>query len=275
MQPSLRLGTIAGIRVGLHWSVALIAVLFTYTLATDILPGAAPGFSDSAYLLVSLTTAALFLASIVAHELGHSLVARRNGVGIAGITLFALGGVALMDREAERPGPAFRIAFAGPLVSIGVGVVSLLGAFGASRIGFSDVSVAAIAWLGLINLGLAVFNLLPALPLDGGRILQSALWRRSGDRLQATIRAARVGRVLGNLVMLAGIALYLRGNDGLWTAFIGWFVASGARSEEVAARRQVLAREAQEAERRLAASAWLGADVIEAEVIPGPVDDER
>ena len=109
MRPSFRLGTISGIRVGLHWSVALVAVLFTSTLAGSILPESAPGFAGLAYLTVALSTATLFLASIVAHEFGHSIVARRNGVGIKGITLFALGGVAVMDSEPDRPGPAFRM----------------------------------------------------------------------------------------------------------------------------------------------------------------------
>lgn len=248
MRPSVRLGTIAGIRVGLHWSVALVAALFTFTLAGSILPDAAPGFSSGAYFLVASSTAALFMASIVAHELGHSLVARRNGIGIAGITLFALGGVAMMEREPDCPGPAFRVAVAGPLVSVGVGLVSVGAAFGASWVGLSTLSVAALLWLGIINVGLAVFNMLPALPLDGGRVLQSALWARHGDQLRATVTAASVGRVIGTLMMLGGGYWILTGGNGLWTLFIGWFVSASARGEEIRARREMMRREM---ERRL------------------------
>ncbi|MDG2112676.1 MAG: site-2 protease family protein [Actinomycetota bacterium] len=245
MRPSVRLGTISGIRVGLHWSVALVALLFTSTLAGSILPDAAPGFRGEAYLMVALSTSALLLASIVAHEFGHSIVARRNGVGIKGITLFALGGVATMEREPERPGAAFRIAAAGPMVSVIIGALSFAAALGVERAGLSDLTVAAVLWLGVVNLGLAVFNMLPALPLDGGRVLQSALWKRSGDRLAATVTAATVGRVLGNLMMMVGLYLVLADRSGLWTVFIGWFVSSGAKGEELRARHQMRQREAQ------------------------------
>ncbi len=243
MRPSVRLGTVSGIRIGLHWSVAVVAFLFTLTLSGQILPAAAPGFAGSAYFLVALSTAALLMASIVAHELGHSIVARRNGVGIRGITLFALGGVAMMDREPRTAGAAFRVAIAGPLVSVGLGVVSLGVAAFASVVGLSTLTVAAITWLGLINLGLAVFNMLPALPLDGGRVLQAAMWRRSGDRLGATVKAAGVGRMLGNLVMLLGFFFLLSGGSGLWTILIGWFVASSAKAEELRARAEIFERE--------------------------------
>ena len=244
MRPSFRMGTIAGIRVGLHWSVALVALLFTMTLAGDILPSSAPGFADSAYVVVAVSTSLLLLASIVAHELGHSLVARRNGVGIVGITLFALGGVAAMDREPDRAGPAFRIAIGGPLVSVLFGGVSLGLAYGAAQIGLSDLSVVAITWLGIVNLGLAVFNMLPALPLDGGRVLQAALWKRSGDPLRSTVTAAGAGRIIGSLMILGGIYLYLTGSGGLWTIFIGWFVASSAKGEELRARAAIFRRDA-------------------------------
>jgi Zn-dependent protease len=243
MNPSLRLGKIAGIKVGLHWSVALIALVLTFTLSQSLLPTTAPGFTDLAYLIVAGATTALFLGSIVAHELGHSLVARRNGVGIIGITLFALGGVAEMSKESDRPGPAFRIAAAGPAVSVGVGALSLAVAWAASTVGLADVSVAALVWLGIINLGLAVFNMLPAVPLDGGRVLQAALWYRSGDQLRATVKAASVGRVLGTLLLIAGVVQFFMTGSGLWTAAIGWYVTSGAKGEELRARGEILKRD--------------------------------
>ena len=149
-----------------------------------------------------------------------------------------------MDSEPDRPGPAFRIAIAGPLVSIAIGGLSIGLAMGADRIGLSDLTVVAVVWLGLVNLGLAVFNLVPALPLDGGRVLQAALWRRSNDQLLATVKAATVGRVIGNLMMLGGLYLAFSGGSGIWTVFIGWFVSSGAKAEERRARLEILQREA-------------------------------
>ncbi len=247
MRPTVRLGTFSGIDIGLHWTVALVAVLFTVTLSGSLLPDAAPGFATGAYVMVAMSTALLFLGSVVAHELGHSVVARRNGVGIEGITLFALGGVAVMSSEPRRPGPAFRIAIAGPLVSVGVGAVALGAAFGAARLGLSDLSVVAIMWLGIVNLVLAGFNMLPALPLDGGRVLQAALWRRSGDRLRATVTAAGAGRLIGGALMLLGAYWVFTGGDGLWTAFIGWFIASSAKAEELLARSRIAEREWQRA----------------------------
>ncbi|MFT5530985.1 MAG: Zn-dependent protease [Candidatus Poriferisodalaceae bacterium] len=243
MNPSFRLGKIAGIKVGLHWSVGLIAALITFTLAGSLLPNAAPGFTGLAYVLVAAATAALFLASIVAHELGHSLVARRNNLGIEGITLFALGGVAVMTAEPTRAGPAFRIAVAGPLVSLGVGALSIGAAWLAGLVGLAEVSVAALLWLGVINIGLALFNMLPAYPLDGGRVLQAALWSRSGDSLKATASASSVGRILGSLVMFASVVQYFMTGSGIWTAAIGWFIAGSAKSEQTHARRSLVERE--------------------------------
>lgn len=236
MRESLRLGTLAGIPVGLHWSIGLIAALLTVSLAGTILPATAPGYAGIAYLVAALATTGLFLASIVAHELGHSVVAENNGVGVRGITLFALGGVAKLDSEPRSPGVAARIALAGPAVSVAVGVAALaLAALGGAA-GASALAVAGLGWLGLVNLVLAVFNLLPALPLDGGRVLQAALWKRQGDQHRATITAATVGRYIGWTIVFLGVWQLSQGGAGLWTAVIGWFVVATARAEEFRAR---------------------------------------
>lgn len=239
MRDSLRLGKIAGISIGLHWSIALIAALFTVSLAGTILPASAPGASPVAYTVVAAITAVAFFASIVAHELGHSIVARNNGVGIEGITLFALGGVAKLESEPDDAGVAGRIALAGPAVSVVLGIAGLALGATVTAIGVPQLIAAALTWLGIINFSLALFNMLPALPLDGGRALQAFLWNRNGDKHGATIRAASVGRLIGFGLVAFGTWQFLSGGGaGLWTAVIGWFIASSARSEAVRARIQ-------------------------------------
>lgn len=239
MRDSLRLGKFAGISVGLHWSIALIAGLFVITLAGTILPATVPGYATAAYLAVAVATTVAFLGSIIAHELGHSVVAERNGVGVAGITLFALGGVAKLEGEPRTPGVAARIALAGPAVSVAIGVAALIFAASLGAIGLSPVLVAGITWLGIVNIIMAVFNMVPALPLDGGRVLQAALWKRNGNQHEATISAATLGRYIGFALIAFGLWQFLGGGSGLWTALIGWFVASSARAEAFHARREL------------------------------------
>ena len=242
MRPSLRLGTISGIHVGIHWSAAAIVVMLLVTLSGGILPEWAPGYSSPTYAIVALVSSAMFLGSIVAHELGHSLVAQRGGIKVKAITLFALGGVAQLESEPDNAPLAARIALAGPAVSILIGAISL-GTVAAVSPAFPPIATAALGWLGIINIGLGVLNMIPALPLDGGRLLQSILWAKRGDRLTATISAAKVGRLLGNLIMLFGLWQFASGGGGLWTAMIGWFVSSTARSEMRWARHQLRQRE--------------------------------
>ncbi len=236
MRQSLRLGHLAGINVGIHWSIGLIAAILTVSLAGTILPGSAPGYAGAAYFVAAVATTGLFLASIVAHELGHSVVAQNNGIGVKSITLFALGGVATLESEPKTPGVAAKIALAGPAVSVAVGVAALLTAAAAGFIGASPLAITGLVWLGVVNLVLAVFNMLPAFPLDGGRVLQAALWKRQGDQHRATISAATVGRYLGWGLVFLGLWQFTQGAAGLWTAFIGIFVIGTARAEEIRAR---------------------------------------
>ncbi|MEM9565773.1 MAG: site-2 protease family protein [Actinomycetota bacterium] len=243
MRPTIRLGNLYGIPVGLHWSIAIIVGLVTFGLAGTLLPAAAAGYASSAYLIVGLVVSAGLLASIVAHELGHALVARNNGVGTRAINLFALGGVAELESEADNPGAAARIALAGPAVSVAIGAGSLAAAGVAGALGVPALLVAAFTILGVINLIMAVFNMIPALPLDGGRVLQAALWKRRGDREQATISAAEVGRVLGWAIVAFGFWSFLNGGAGLWTMVIGWFVVTSARAEAMRARFLIKRRE--------------------------------
>ncbi|MFV0523420.1 MAG: site-2 protease family protein [Acidimicrobiales bacterium] len=236
MRPTVRLGRVASVPIGLHWSILLIAVMVVSGLAGTILPSIAPGYGSAPYLIAALFGGVAFLASIAAHELGHAVVARREQVPVRGITLFALGGVASMGSEASTPGGAARIAAAGPAVSVGLAIAGAGAAYGLATLGSPALLVAAVAWLAVVNGVLALFNLLPALPLDGGRILQALLWHRSGDRHRATISAARVGRLGGWAIVLFGLWELTRGGAGLWTMMIGAFVILAARSEEMRAR---------------------------------------
>jgi Zn-dependent protease len=240
MRASIRLGRFFGIPVGLSWSVLLIAGLLTLSLATSLLPGSAAGYPDSAYVVAALATALLFFGSLLAHELAHAVVARRHGVEVEGITLWLLGGVAALRSESPSARAELRIAAVGPATSLG-----LAGAFGVAALA-ADVlllpalAVAAFAWLALINAALAVFNLLPAAPLDGGRILAGALWAGHGDRWRAAETAARAGRVVGFGLIAFGILGFLTPLPfgGLWTALVGWFIVTTAAAEEQHAHQQ-------------------------------------
>jgi Zn-dependent protease len=243
MRPSVRLGTISGIPIGLHWSILVIVGLVTVGISGTVLPAAAAGYAGVAYLAVALLVAVGLLVSIVAHELGHALVARNNGVGCRSISLFALGGVAELESEARTPGAAARIAVAGPAVSVAIGAIGVVLSWTAGLVGASALVVAALLVLGVVNLAMAVFNMLPALPLDGGRVLQAALWKRGGDRERATLSAAGVGRFLGWSLVAFGAWQLFSGGTGLWTMVIGWFIATSARAEAGRARFQIMARD--------------------------------
>ncbi|MDD7933181.1 site-2 protease family protein [Actinomycetospora straminea] len=230
------LGRVAGVPVAAHWSVLGIVALLAIVMARSELPLLAPGQGSLAYALAGVSVALLLMASLLAHEVAHALVARASGVGIEGITLWLLGGTTRMRGEPERPGPELRIAAVGPVVS-----AALAGLFGLvavlTRPVVADLVHAVLAELALVNIVLAVFNLLPAAPLDGGRVLRAALWARRGDRWAAAITAAHAGRVLAALLVAGGVVLALgAGPGGLWLALIGWFVGVAAVEEERRAR---------------------------------------
>ena len=237
MRDNIRLGRIAGVRVGLNWSLPVLAVLLATGLAGNSLPSNAPGYDSWAYGVAGTLTALAFLAAILAHELGHAVVARRQGLGVDGITLWALGGLTRIEGDAPSPGGELRISGIGPLVSLalGLGLGGLGLALGA--LGWSPLVAAAFAWLGAINLILAVFNALPGAPLDGGRLLHAALWRHHGDRFRATETASRVGWVLGlAMVALGLVGFAFSGIGGLWLALVGWFLMTASRAEQRQAR---------------------------------------
>ncbi len=239
MRSSLTLGSYRGIQVGLHWSIAVVGFLVVTTLSGSVLPSAAPGYSGGAYLLGAVVIGTLFFASIVAHEFGHSIIAQRNDVQVSHITLFALGGVAALESEPRTPGAAARIALAGPAVSLMLAASTVAVAIGVHALGASALLVGGLVWLGAINGGLAVFNMLPALPLDGGRALQAWMWRRKGDPLLATISAARLGGWIGWSLVAFGMWQFFEGGQGLFTAIIGWFIVGSAKAESLRASMQL------------------------------------
>jgi len=227
MGGAFSLGRIFGIQFRIHYSWFIIFVLITVSLSWQYFPYTYPEWSSPTYWLTGIATSLLFFASVVAHELAHSLVGRANGIPMRSITLFLFGGVAHMAREASRHGAEFRMALAGPLASLVIG-----GLFFLLYILLQDVNepIAALSsWLARINAVLALFNLIPGFPLDGGRVFRSLLWRFTGNYQRATRIAVEVGRGVGYLFIAAGVILIViyPGNwfNGLWLAFIGVFLS--------------------------------------------------
>ena len=238
MRASFRLGRIAGVPVGVNWSVLVIFVLIAWALSASLFPASYPGHSPVAYFAAGLAAAGGFFVGVLAHEVAHAVVAKRNGIEVEGITLWLFGGVAELKGEAKDPGAELRIAGVGPLVSLIIGVFFAAIAVAVAAAGGHGLLLGALAWLAGINVLLAIFNVLPAAPLDGGRLLRAAVWKFTGDRTKASVVAARAGWVLG--VVLIGLGLWRfftgAGFGGLWLALIGWFLLGAAGQEERAAR---------------------------------------
>src|SRR5919204_5342218 len=230
MGESIALGRIAGIRIGINWSWLVVFALITWSLASGVFPSTNPGLSHGTYIAMAIAAAVLFFTSLLLPELGHAVVARREGMEIEGITLWLFGGVAKFRGMFPSAGAEFRIAVAGPAGSLVTGVVFVLVAWG---LALPESVDAVAAWLGYINLVLLVFNLIPALPLDGGRVLRSVLWAAKGSFAWATRVAADIGRALGFLMIAAGIGLFIFESafSGAWLAFMGWFLLQAAGGE--------------------------------------------
>ena len=230
MNPTFELGRIAGIRIGINWSWSIVFALIVWSLAAAVFPSTNPGLSDGEYLAMALVAALLFFVSLLLHELGHALQARRDGLEIEGINLWLFGGVAQFKGGFPSAGAEFRIAIAGPLVSLALGLLFVVVA---ALSGLPNAVDGVVAWLGFTNLILLAFNLLPALPLDGGRVLRSALWYFRGDLQWATWVASAVGRGFGFLFIGLGIfMLIVEGAfSGAWLAFVGWFLLQAATAE--------------------------------------------
>ncbi len=236
---SLRIGRIAGIEVRIHFTWLFIFALVVWSLAQGFFPQLYPGWDTTTYWVMGVVAAILLFVSVLLHELAHSLIARRRGMSVSSITLFIFGGVSNLTDEPKKPKAEFIMAIAGPLSSL-----ALAGIFWGLLQFTSDQQsplAAMFSYLSLINLFLGIFNLLPGFPLDGGRVLRSFIWQRTGDIVKATNIAATVGRFLGWGLVGFGVFLLLTGNflGGLWIAFIGWFLSNTAD----ASRREVVMRE--------------------------------
>jgi Zn-dependent protease len=219
---SIPLGRFSGIPLSLHWSVLVVALLFGTSLAASYGP------------IGAIVAVVAFFASILVHELAHALVARRYGVATSQISLWALGGVARLDREAPTPRAEGWIAAAGPLASLAIGVVSL-GTFAALLAGgVGGTPAAIVAWLGVMNIALAVFNLLPGAPLDGGRILKAVRWSRHGDGFRAAREAGTAGTAVGLSLAGVGVVMLFNGMPGLMLIVTGAFIAMSAKAESLA-----------------------------------------
>src|SRR5215211_2394674 len=241
---SFQLARVLGIRIGVNVSWFVVLFLFIYLFQGSFRDTL--GASDTTAFGVAVVASVLFFGSILLHELGHAVAARREGIGVTGIDLFLFGGVMKMSRDTDSPGSEFRVAVAGPLVTlaiviVGAGLTALIAGpdrlFDAGRLSGDqreDIPVVLVSVLVGFNVLLLLFNLIPAFPLDGGRIARAAAWRLTGDRGKATRFSARLGQ--GFAVLLIGYGLYeLLGGDpwGLWTVLLGWLLGSAERAASV------------------------------------------
>lgn len=231
-----------GFRIKVDPSWLLIFVLIVWSLSTAYFPNALPGYARTDYILLSILAALGLFGSLILHELSHSLVARQFGVKISGITLFVFGGVAELENEPTSARSEFWIAIAGPIMSLFLGAVSLVVSNLIEASGLSHAGGVLFSYIGLINLVLAGFNLVPAFPLDGGRILRAAIWAYKGDLIWATKIASLAGSIFGYTLIFSGLWALFSGGivGGLWQVLIGLFVLSASKS----AYQQLITKEA-------------------------------
>ena len=254
MKPTIRLGKIGGVPIGVHYSWFAVVALVWWGLAVGFLPGTFPGWGAGAYWAAGVVAALMLFASVLLHELAHSLVAKSRGFPVEGITLFFLGGVSNLKSESKRPWDELIISAVGPLASLalaavfGVAVLALQDdGPGSARVWFlvsvelRNAPLVAVVWyVALANLLLAVFNLLPAFPLDGGRVLRSSVWAVTGSFSRATMVAGLGGQVVGMLLVVLGGLGILNGFlvGGLWFALLGWYLHGAATTS----RREITLR---------------------------------
>ncbi|MFI2260028.1 site-2 protease family protein [Streptomyces tubercidicus] len=241
MNGSVRVGHVVGVPLRMHWSVPLLVGLFAYGLGRQGLPVWTPGRSDTVYAVAGVVGAALLMGSLLLHETAHAATALRKKISVQDVTLWALGGTTRMGRP-QTAAAAFAVAVSGPLISLVIGGIALGAGIGLHGLSGWAVPSVVLAWLGWANLFLGVFNLLPAVPLDGGRVVQAVLWWRTGDRERADLAASRGGQIMGLLLVAAGWISVLRGAPGgLWIVFIGLFimVVAGAERRRAALHRSL------------------------------------
>jgi Zn-dependent protease len=254
MRGSFRLGRISGIEIGIHYSWLLIFVLVATTLALGFFKQAVPAIGPAQSWAAGVIAALALFASVLIHELAHSLVAQARGIPVRSITLFLFGGVSNLEQEAEKPGAEFAMAIVGPVTSLVLAAIFAL-LYRATSPGqmanplsfpaphYANVVAATLHYLAYINGLLALFNILPGFPLDGGRVLRSLIWAASGNLVRATNIAATVGRLFGWGFIAVGVLMIFNNNliGGIWIAIIGWFLSNAAESnrQEVTLREQL------------------------------------
>ncbi len=228
MKSSLSLGSVFGIEIGIHYSWLFVFLLVSWSLAYGFFPQQYPGWPGATYWIVGAIASLLLFVSVLIHELAHSLVAKSEGTPVRSITLFIFGGVSNIARESENPKDEFIMAFVGPMSSVVLGVVC--GTLWFVSGGFSEQVQAVLVYLAAINLLLAVFNMIPAFPLDGGRVLRALLWWLTNNLRRATQIASQVGQGFAYVLIFGGLLWAFTGNilSGLWLVFIGWFLNSAA-----------------------------------------------
>jgi Zn-dependent protease/CBS domain-containing protein len=258
MGKGLTLGYIARIEIRLDWSLLIIFALISLMLAMGLFPAWHPDWGPALRWGTALAAAVIFLVSVLLHELSHALVGRAQGMTINRITLFIFGGMAHLEDEPRTWKAEFWMAIVGPLTSLvlGIGFIWLAGLLGAGEIdptapqaGLAELSPAAtlLLWVGPVNILLAIFNMVPGFPLDGGRVLRALLWGATGNRRRATRWASRLGQLFAWMLIGAGLAMVLGirvpffgvGLGGLWLALIGWFLNNAA----LMSYRQLIVRE--------------------------------
>jgi len=227
MKNSWRIGKIFGIEIKVDSSWLVIFFLVTWMLAATYFPKQFPGWDHGLYWFIGIITSLLFFASVLVHELAHSLVAIKQGEKVRGITLFLLGGVAQITEEPKQPSREFFMALVGPVSSLFLALLFFILSFAFK--GVSKPLAASASYLAIINASLAIFNLLPGFPMDGGRVLRSIIWKITGNLKKATRAASRVGQGFAFLLIFLGILQILKGNfSGLWFILIGWFLHNAA-----------------------------------------------
>jgi Zn-dependent protease/predicted transcriptional regulator len=247
VRSNIKLGKVSGIEIGLHYSWFIIATLIVFSLV-ERFHKAHASWTKGEIWTVALVTAVLFFFSLLLHELAHSWVAQKRGLRVKAITLFALGGVSQIQDDSADAKTEFWVAIAGPIASLMIALVCLNVALelGWHRSAEPHSALTGIlVWLGYINISLALFNMIPAFPLDGGRVLRSIVWAVSKDASRATRVAARVGQIVAFFFILDGIWRYFSGAGfgGLWIAFIGWFLMDAARTSSTQSARPATVRD--------------------------------
>lgn len=243
MEASIRLGSIRGIPVGIHYSWFVVFFALSGILALGQYPTNYPEWSDAEYWVVAVASVLLLFFSVLLHEFGHAVTAQKLGIPVISITLFIFGGVAAISQDAESPGDEFKIAIAGPIVSVLTGLT-----FAAIFIALGDINEQAsalVGYLALINVVLAVFNMLPGFPLDGGRVLRSIIWKVTGSVRRSTRIVATIGSLLGSLLFVLGIFAIFQGNliNGVYSVAIGWFLQNAASQGRQQVEQEVALRD--------------------------------